>query len=529
MMFKSLKRHLITGLSELEANKLLIIDFGSQYTQLIARRVRELGVFSIVISIDDFLNYKEIDEIFGIILSGGPNSVYKSKDHLVVKSLLKLNLPVLGICYGMHILIKTLGGKVEKANHREYGKADIKLNKKSTLFKNINSKNSSINVWMSHGDSVTKTPKDVNVIASNKSTPVIAFSFKKNIFGLQFHPEVTHTDQGKKMIHNYLFEVCKTKKLWTIRKIEKNLIENIKNTVGNKKVILGLSGGVDSSVSAVLIHKAIGSQLKCVFVDTGLIRINEKDDVKNLFVKNLNIKVDFVNAKKKFYDSLSNITNPETKRKIIGKCFVEVFENYVKKHDNYDFLAQGTIYPDIIESAVNSKSKTIKSHHNVGGLPKKINFHLLEPIKLLFKDEVRKLGINLNIPLSLINRHPFPGPGLGVRIIGSINKSRVVMLQKADHIFITQLKKFNLYSLVSQAFCVLLPIKTVGVMGDKRTYENVICLRSVDTIDFMTAKVSKFKFEFLENVANKIVNEVKGVNRVAYDITSKPPSTIEWE
>jgi GMP synthase (glutamine-hydrolysing) len=382
---------------------------------------------------------------------------------------------------------------------------------------------------MSHGDSVTKIPKDANIIASNKSTPVIGFSVKENIFGLQFHPEVTHTVQGKKMIHNYLFEVCKTKKLWTIGKIEKNLIDNIKSSVGNKKVILGLSGGVDSSVSAVLIHKAIGSQLKCVFVDTGLIRINEKEDVKNLFVKNLNIKVDFVNAKKKFYDSLSNVTDPEKKRKVIGKCFIEVFENYVKKHDDYDFLAQGTIYPDIIESAINSKSKTIKSHHNVGGLPKKINFQLLEPLKLLFKDEVRKLGTKLNIPLSLINRHPFPGPGLGVRIIGAINKSRVSMLQKADHIFINELNKFNLYSLVSQAFCVLLPIKTVGVMGDKRTYENMICLRSVNTIDFMTAKVSRFKFEFLEQVANKIVNEVDGINRVAYDITSKPPSTIEWE
>ena len=513
----------------MKANKLLIIDFGSQYTQLIARRVRELGVLSLVISIDDFLNYKKVDEIFGIILSGGPDSVYKSKDYLVIKSLLKLNLPVLGICYGMHILIKALGGKVEKANYREYGKVDIKFEKNSILFKNIYSKNRSINVWMSHGDSVTKTPQGVNVIASNKSTPVIAFSFKKNIFGLQFHPEVTHTNQGKKIIHNYLFEVCKTRKLWTIRKIEKNLIDDIKNTVGNKKVILGLSGGVDSSVSAVLIHKAIGSQLKCVFVDTGLIRINEKEDVKNLFVKNLNIKVDFVNAKNKFYDKLSNITDPEKKRKIIGKCFVEVFENYVKKHDDYNFLAQGTIYPDIIESAVNSKSKTIKSHHNVGGLPKRINFNLLEPIKLLFKDEVRKLGINLNIPRSLIDRHPFPGPGLGVRIIGTINKSRVSMLQKADHIFISELNKFNLYNLVSQAFCVLLPIKTVGVMGDKRTYENVICLRSVDTIDFMTAKVSRLKFEFLELVANKIVNEVKGVNRVTYDITSKPPSTIEWE
>ncbi len=513
----------------MKANKLLIIDFGSQYTQLIARRVRELGVLSLVISIDDFLNYKKVDEIFGIILSGGPDSVYKSKDYLVIKSLLKINLPVLGICYGMHILIKTLGGKVEKANHREYGRADIKFEKNCILFKNINSKNRSINVWMSHGDSVTKTPKGVNVISSNKSTPVIAFSFKKNIFGLQFHPEVTHTNQGKKIIHNFLFEVCKARKLWTIRKIEKNLIDDIKNTVGNKKVILGLSGGVDSSVSAVLIHKAIGSQLKCVFVDTGLIRINEKEDVKNLFVKNLNIKVDFVNAKNKFYDKLSNVTDPETKRKIIGKCFVEVFENYVKKHDDYYFLAQGTIYPDIIESAVNSKSKTIKSHHNVGGLPKKIKFNLLEPIKLLFKDEVRKLGLNLNIPRSLIYRHPFPGPGLGVRIIGAINKSRVSILQKADHIFISELNKFNLYNLVSQAFCVLLPIKTVGVMGDKRTYENVICLRSVNTIDFMTAKVSRFKFEFLELVANKIVNEVKGVNRVTYDITSKPPSTIEWE
>ena len=529
MMFRLSKRHLIIGLSKLKANKLLIIDFGSQYTQLIARRVRELGVFSIVISIDDYKNYNDIDEIFGIILSGGPDSVYKKQDHLIIKSLLNLDVPILGICYGMHILIKALGGIVEKADYREYGKANIKFKKNSILFKNINSKNSSINVWMSHGDSVTKIPKDVNVIASNKSTPVIAFSFKKIFFGLQFHPEVTHTDQGKKMIHNYLFEVCKTRKLWTIGKIEKNLIDEIKKTVGGKKVILGLSGGVDSSVSAVLIHKAIGSQLKCVFVDTGLIRINEKDDVKNLFVKNLNIKVDFVNAKKKFYERLSNVTEPEKKRKIIGKCFVEVFEDYVKKHDDYHFLAQGTIYPDIIESAVNSKSKTIKSHHNVGGLPKKINFHLLEPIKLLFKDEVRKLGISLNIPRSLIDRHPFPGPGLGVRIIGAINESRVSILQKADYIFISELNKFNLYNLVSQAFCVLLPIKTVGVMGDKRTYENVICLRSVNTIDFMTAKVSRFKFEFLEKVANKIVNQVKGVNRVTYDITSKPPSTIEWE
>ena len=506
-------------------NKILIIDFGSQYTQLIARRVRELGVLSMVVSLEDFPNYPDREQLLGVILSGGPDSVYDSKHH--VKDILELNIPVLGICYGMHILVKSLGGRVSKSDIREYGKAGVDIDATSVLFKGV--KKPQINVWMSHGDSVTDVPAGMKVIAHNDSTPVVAFELVTRIFGLQFHPEVTHTDQGRKIISNFLFQVCGAKKSWTIKRIEQDLINDIRNTVGDKKVILGLSGGVDSSVSAVLIHRAIGAQLKCVFVDTGLLRLNEKEDVENLFVKNLNIKVDFVNARRKFFDALANQDDPERKRKIVGRCFVEVFQHHIRKNANYDFLAQGTIYPDVIESAVNSKSKTIKSHHNVGGLPKDLKFKLLEPLRILFKDEVRRLGTSMGIPRSIIQRHPFPGPGLGVRILGEVNRKNASILQKADHVFIDELVKSGQYDMVSQAFCVLLPVKSVGVMGDKRTYENVICVRSVNTIDFMTAKISKFKFEFLEKVANRIVNEVDGVNRVAYDITSKPPATIEWE
>jgi len=509
----------------LAENKILIIDFGSQYTQLIARRVRELGVLSMVVSLEDFPNYPDRDQLLGVILSGGPDSVYDSKHH--VKDILELNIPVLGICYGMHILVKSLGGRVSKSDIREYGKAGVDIDATSVLFKGV--KKPQINVWMSHGDSVTDVPAGMKVIAHNDSTPVVAFELVTRIFGLQFHPEVTHTDQGRKIISNFLFQVCGAKKSWTIKRIEQDLINDIRNTVGDKKVILGLSGGVDSSVSAVLIHRAIGPQLKCVFVDTGLLRLNEKEDVENLFVKNLNIKVDFVNARRKFFDALANQDDPERKRKIVGRCFVEVFQHHIRKNANYDFLAQGTIYPDVIESAVNSKSKTIKSHHNVGGLPKDLKFKLLEPLRILFKDEVRRLGTSMGIPRSIIQRHPFPGPGLGVRILGEVNRKNASILQKADHVFIDELVKSGQYDMVSQAFCVLLPVKSVGVMGDKRTYENVICVRSVNTIDFMTAKISKFKFEFLEKVANRIVNEVDGVNRVAYDITSKPPATIEWE
>jgi len=509
----------------LAENKILIIDFGSQYTQLIARRVRELGVLSMVVSLEDFPNYPDRDQLLGVILSGGPDSVYDSKHH--VKDILELNIPVLGICYGMHILVKSLGGRVSKSDIREYGKAGVDIDATSVLFKGV--KKPQINVWMSHGDSVTDVPAGMKVIAHNDSTPVVAFELVTRIFGLQFHPEVTHTDQGRKIISNFLFQVCGAKKSWTIKRIEQDLINDIRNTVGDKKVILGLSGGVDSSVSAVLIHRAIGAQLKCVFVDTGLLRLNEKEDVENLFVKNLNIKVDFVNARRKFFDALANQDDPERKRKIVGRCFVEVFQHHIRKNANYDFLAQGTIYPDVIESAVNSKSKTIKSHHNVGGLPKDLKFKLLEPLRILFKDEVRRLGTSMGIPRSIIQRHPFPGPGLGVRILGEVNRKNASILQKADHVFIDELVKSGQYDMVSQAFCVLLPVKSVGVMGDKRTYENVICVRSVNTIDFMTAKISKFKFEFLEKVANRIVNEVDGVNRVAYDITSKPPATIEWE
>lgn len=510
-------------------NKILIIDFGSQYTQLIARRVRELGVLSMVVSLEDFPNYPDRDQLLGVILSGGPDSVYDSKHH--VKDILELNIPVLGICYGMHILVKSLGGRVSKSDIREYGKAGVDIDATSVLFKGVKKKQIGkyIDVWMSHGDSVTDVPAGMKVIAHNDSTPVVAFELVTRIFGLQFHPEVTHTDQGRKIISNFLFQVCGAKKSWTIKRIEQDLINDIRNTVGDKKVILGLSGGVDSSVSAVLIHRAIGAQLKCVFVDTGLLRLNEKEDVENLFVKNLNIKVDFVNARRKFFDALANQDDPERKRKIVGRCFVEVFQHHIRKNANYDFLAQGTIYPDVIESAVNSKSKTIKSHHNVGGLPKDLKFKLLEPLRILFKDEVRRLGTSMGIPRSIIQRHPFPGPGLGVRILGEVNRKNASILQKADHVFIDELVKSGQYDMVSQAFCVLLPVKSVGVMGDKRTYENVICVRSVNTIDFMTAKISKFKFEFLEKVANRIVNEVDGVNRVAYDITSKPPATIEWE
>jgi GMP synthase (glutamine-hydrolysing) len=523
--------------SNIHNHRILIIDFGSQYSQLIARRIREAGVYCELrdpdISDADIIAYSPR----GIILSGGPDSTISDAAPNAPKAVFTCGVPVLGICYGMQIMAKQLGGQVESSTHREFGYAQIRAHGHSNLLREIQDHTTSegyglLDVWMSHGDRVTKLPENFKVIASSESAPFSGMADEeKGFYGVQFHPEVTHTIQGQAIISRFLTEICHCDTLWTSEKIIQNSIKTICNQVGNDHVLLGLSGGVDSSVVAALLHKAIGLQLTCVFVDNGLLRENEGDEVMAMFAKNMGLKVIRVDAEQRFLSQLTGVNDPETKRKIIGRIFVEVFEEESNKIKNVKWLAQGTIYPDVIESAAakTGKAQVIKSHHNVGGLPEHMKLALLEPLRELFKDEVRKLGVALGLPEEMVYRHPFPGPGLGVRILGEVKKEYADLLRKADRIFIEELYNHDLYDKISQAFVVFLPVKSVGVIGDSRRYDYVVSLRAVETIDFMTARWAHLPYSFLGLVSNRIINEVDGISRVTYDISGKPPATIEWE
>ena len=511
--------------------KIIIIDFGSQVTKLIARRVRELGVYSEIITPSTLNKIKNHHNIKGFILSGGPSSVTNLKFQSVSKEIFKKNIPILGICYGLQLIAKIFGGKIKSAKkRREFGRAFLFKKKSSPLIKNFFNSNNS--VWMSHEDAVVKLPKDFKTIAYTKDSKLtIIENSKKKIYGIQFHPEVTHTNNGKQIFKNFLFLICKIKNKWNVVSQKKRLIKEIKNTVKNEKVICALSGGVDSSVVALLINKAVKKNLICIMVDTGLMRKNEFKFTYEIFKKKYKLNVKLINASKIFFKKLKGITEPEKKRKIIGNLFIKIFEKESLKYKKIKFLAQGTLYPDIIESKSSTGSKTskIKSHHNVGGLPKKMNLKLVEPLKEFFKDEVRLLGKSLGLIKSINYKHPFPGPGLGIRIVGDITLERVKILQEADDIYINELILNGLYNKIWQAYAALLPIKTVGVMGDSRTYENICLLRAVTSEDGMTADYFSFPKEFIDSISNKIINNVKGINRVVYDITSKPPSTIELE
>ena len=511
--------------------KILIIDFGSQFTQLIARRVRELGVYSEIISHKKKINFSNKD-VIGIILSGGPLNVYQTKKVSFDKKILNQDIPVLGICFGHQIISKELGGKVKQSKFREFGLVNIKKNKESVLTRNFFNKDGKNNVWMSHSDQVTKLPKNFEKVASSTNSKFCIIQNKyKKFYGIQFHPEVTHTHNGIKLIKNFLFSICKSKKNWSSKKQKEKIIEEIKKQVGHSKVICALSGGVDSSVVAKIIHKAIGKNLTCIFVNTGLLRKNEEIQVIKTFKQKLKIKLIYVNAKNLFIKKLKKVNDPEKKRKIIGNLFIKIFEKYSKKISNIKYLAQGTLYPDLIESksVTGSQTSKIKSHHNVGGLPKKMKLKLVEPVKFLFKDEVRRLGEELGLSKEILYRHPFPGPGLAIRIPGDIDENKINILKEADNIFIKSLYKYNLYHKIWQAYAALLPVKTVGVMGDNRTYEYICLLRAITSEDGMTADFFNFKKDFMQDVSNQIVNSIKGINRVVYDVTSKPPSTIELE
>jgi len=507
-------------------DKILIIDFGSQYTQLIARRVRELNVYC---EIHPFNKSNEValDSFIGVILSGSPCSVLDEEAPDVALEVFG-NLPLLGVCYGAQLLAKKMGGKVAKSAHREYGRAN--LNQVKDVTDLLSQVNVGSTVWMSHGDTIVELPEVFEQIASTENIPVAAFKWKdRPVYGIQFHPEVTHSEQGKQLIENFIIKICGASQSWTSDLFAESTIAKLKEKIGNDKVVMGLSGGVDSSVAAVLIDKAIGENLYCIFVDNGLLRKNEFEEVLTSY-KGLGLNVKGVDAKSLFYDALEGLEEPEAKRKAIGRVFIDVFEQEAKKIKNVKWLGQGTIYPDVIESvSVNGTSVTIKSHHNVGGLPEKMNLKVLEPLNTLFKDEVRKVGATLDISKEILGRHPFPGPGLGIRILGSINAEKVRILQEVDHIFIQGLKDEGLYHQVWQAGAMLLPVQSVGVMGDERTYEQVVALRAVSSLDGMTADWCFLPYEFLGRMSNHIINKVKGVNRVVYDISSKPPATIEWE
>jgi GMP synthase (glutamine-hydrolysing) len=525
-------------MSDLQSHKILILDFGSQYTQLIARRVREIGVFSEIRAWD--ISEQEIRDFNprGIILSGGPESVTggSSAPHAPV-GLFDMGLPILGICYGMQAMASQLGGSVATSDVREFGYAQIKVESNNALLGDLKDSvgsdgESLLDVWMSHGDKVVAMPKGFVLMASTPACPIAGMvNEAKKFYGIQFHPEVTHTLQGEGVFQHFALEICGCEAMWTAAAIIEDQITRVREQVGDSHVLLGLSGGVDSSVVAALLHKAIGDQLTCVFVDNGLLRKNEGDMVMEMFAKNMGVKVIRANAQDKFLNGLVGVSDPEAKRKVIGNTFIEIFDEESYKIDNVKFLAQGTIYPDVIESAASKtgKAHVIKSHHNVGGLPDHMALKLVEPLRELFKDEVRKIGVELGLPYDMVYRHPFPGPGLGVRILGEVKREYCNILREADAIFIEELNKSGWYQKTSQAFAVFLPVKSVGVVGDARRYEWVIALRAVETIDFMTARWAHLPYELLEKVSNRIINEITEVSRVTYDVSSKPPATIEWE
>ncbi|MFH1128681.1 MAG: glutamine-hydrolyzing GMP synthase [Candidatus Omnitrophota bacterium] len=506
-----------------------ILDFGSQYTQLIARRVRENKVFSKIIPFNTPANEIAALNPKGLILSGGPASVTAKKSPYPDKGIFKLGVPILGICYGMQIITEMLGGKVKHTKSREFGKAELFIDDNRDLFSHLPG---NFTCWASHGDYVTKMPAGFQVSAHTLNSPIAAISNKtKKIHCVQFHPEVTHTDKGNDIIGNFLFKICGCLSRWTMQSFIKESMENTKKLVGNDKVVLGLSGGVDSAVAAILIHRVIGKNLRCIFIDNGLLRKDEPQQIKEVFRNMYHLNLDYVDRSKKFLLRLKGITDPEEKRKIIGDEFIKTFEEEAAKVKGVKFLGQGTLYPDVIESisVTGAPSSRIKSHHNVGGLPAHMKLKLIEPFRDLFKDEVRQIGRELHLPENIINRQPFPGPGLAIRIIGEITPDRLNLLRETDQRVFEEIKKANLYDQIWQSFAILLPIKSVGVMGDERTYENVVALRCVTSVDGMTADWAKIPYEILEKISNRIINEVNGVNRVVYDISSKPPATIEWE
>lgn len=524
-------------MTNIHSDKILILDFGSQYTQLIARRIREIGVYCEIYSCE--CSSEEIKQFSpkGIILSGGPESVTEGNTPRAPQIVFELGIPVLGICYGMQTMTQQLGGSVETSNHREFGYAQIRARGHSKLLNGIEDHLSSegfglLDVWMSHGDRVVTLPEGFKLIASSEGAPIAGMANEdKHFYALQFHPEVTHTKQGGRILSRFVLDICECAALWNSNNIIEDSIKSVREKVGDDEVILGLSGGVDSSVVAALLHKAIGTQLTCVFVDTGLLRLNEGDQVMAIFAQHLGVKVIRVDAETRYLEALAGVNDPEKKRKIIGNLFIEIFDEQAAKLSNAKWLAQGTIYPDVIESAgaKSGKAHLIKSHHNVGGLPENMALKLVEPLRELFKDEVRKLGVELGLPADMVYRHPFPGPGLGVRILGEVKKEFADLLRQADNIFIEELYRHDLYDKVSQAFAVFLPVKSVGVMGDGRRYDYVIAIRAVETIDFMTARWAHLPYDFLDLISRRIINEVSGISRVTYDISGKPPATIEWE
>jgi GMP synthase (glutamine-hydrolysing) len=522
------------AMHDIHQDRILILDFGSQYTQLIARRVREIGIYCEIHPWDIADATLSEFQPRGIILSGGPESVNAACAPVAPLSVFAAGVPVLGICYGMQTMAAQLGGQVSSGESREFGYAEVLPTAPSALLTGLSDDElgTRLDVWMSHGDRVDSVPRGFQVIAASADVPIVAMADEaRHLYGLQFHPEVTHTRQGGEILKRFLLQICGCAALWNAQNIATDAITRMRAQVGSDSVLLGLSGGVDSSVVAALLHQAIGAQLTCIFVDTGLLRFGEAEQVMQLFADHMHLKVIKVDARERFYSELAGHADPEAKRKIIGRLFIEVFEQQAKTFGDARWLAQGTIYPDVIESAASKtgKAHVIKSHHNVGGLPERMQLKLLEPLRELFKDEVRRLGVALGLPQEMVNRHPFPGPGLAVRMLGEIKPEHIDLLQRADHIFIEELRKHALYDKVSQAFAVFLPVKSVGVVGDARAYEWVIALRAVETIDFMTAHWARLPWDFLDHVSRRIVNELRGVSRVVYDISGKPPATIEWE